>query len=95
MHATIAAISSGVPAANLAYSIKAKGIFARAGQSDAVIDLRNTNDRDALEQLLGHWRQRQHFRSSLAAALPGVQAAAAAQLDVIAGFALQQSRLAA
>ena len=38
MHATIAALSSGVPCATVAYSLKARGVFASCGMAHAVAD---------------------------------------------------------
>lgn len=40
MHATIAALSSGTPVVNMAYSDKAQGVFDAADVSAAVVDLR-------------------------------------------------------
>ncbi len=40
MHATIGALSSGTPAAALAYSGKTQGVFETAGEGASVLDLR-------------------------------------------------------
>jgi len=90
MHSTIAALSSGVPSAALAYSLKTRGVFARAGQADAVIDLRNTTVGDALDRLLTLWHERRKYAHALANALPGIRVAAANQLCDISALAFQQ-----
>jgi polysaccharide pyruvyl transferase WcaK-like protein len=86
MHATIAALSSGVPTAALAYSLKTSGVFASCGMADAVVDLRTHAAEAALEQLLESWRQRAQSAAVLMERLPGVLARAGAQLDeIVAG----------
>jgi polysaccharide pyruvyl transferase WcaK-like protein len=86
MHATIAALSSGVPTAALAYSLKTSGVFATCGMADAVVDLRTHAAEAALERLLESWRQRARAAAVLAERLPGVRARAGRQLDeIIAG----------
>lgn len=52
MHATIAALSSGVPAAAVAYSSKTQGVFETASMGHAVVDARSLDDDDALNLLL-------------------------------------------
>jgi len=86
MHATIAALSSGVPTAALAYSLKTSGVFASCGMVDAVVDLRTHAAEAALERLLASWRQRARAAAVLAERLPDVRARAGRQLDeIIAG----------
>jgi len=86
MHATIAALSSGVPAAALAYSPKTSGVFATCGLSGAVVDLRTRSAGEAVERLLESWRRRHETASALAAHLPAVRARAVRQLDeIVAG----------
>lgn len=89
MHSTIAALSSGVPAAAVAYSLKTRGVFARAGQAEAVVDLRSMTGRDALARLLALWDQREQHADRLAGALPHVKVAAATQMDEIASVVLR------
>ena len=83
MHATIAAVSSGVPTAALAYSLKTRGVFKTCEAADSVVDLREHEEDDVLEQLLQLWRCREDAAASLARALPRVRALAARQLDEI------------
>jgi polysaccharide pyruvyl transferase WcaK-like protein len=92
MHATIAALSSGVPTAALAYSLKTSGVFASCGMADAVVDLRTHAAEAALEQLLDSWRQRARSAAVLMERLPGVLARAGAQLDeIVAGARLDRA----
>ena len=83
MHATIAAVSSGVPTAALAYSLKTRGVFKTCNASESVVDLRQHEEDDVLEQLLQLWHAREETSAALALALPGVRALAARQLDEI------------
>ncbi len=59
MHATIGALSSGVPALALAYSAKMQGVFESCGQGGSVIDLRSENaEKSVVEQMLEILRRR-------------------------------------
>jgi colanic acid/amylovoran biosynthesis protein WcaK/AmsJ len=80
MHATIAALSSGVPAATIAYSHKAAGVFASVGQGDAVIDARSVNDDDCVERALELFAERDTRRVALAAAVTPVVERARGQI---------------
>jgi len=91
MHATIAALSSGVPTAALAYSLKTSGVFASCGMADAVVDLRTCANELALARLMESWRQRARSAAVLAQRLPGVRARTASQLDEITAGALAGS----
>ena len=91
MHATIAALSSGVPTAALAYSLKTSGVFASCGMADAVVDLRTCANELALARLIESWRQRARSGTVLAQRLPGVRARTASQLDEITAGALTGS----
>lgn len=86
MHATIAALSTGVPATALAYSPKAWGVFATCGLEDEVVDLRQVAERAAVDRLLSAWHRRAAVRDRLARHLPGVTAAADDQAQRIAAF---------
>lgn len=85
MHATIAALSSGVPASAVAYSDKTRGVFATCGLAEDVADARRLNGREAVAQLLGSWRRRDEARTTLAAHLPAVLRCADEQMDVVVG----------
>lgn len=84
MHAAIAALSSGVPAAAIAYSRKARGVFAGCGLAGEVVDARRLDDRALIGQLLDAWSRRDRVRRTLAAKLPATLASADEQMDVIA-----------
>lgn len=82
MHSTIAALSSGRPAAAMAYSDKFRGVFDDVGLGDAVVDLRRLPSVQAgVEQLVGLYEHRERDRRQLAAKLPDVQATLAHQFD--------------
>jgi polysaccharide pyruvyl transferase WcaK-like protein len=87
MHSTIAALSSGVATAALAYSLKTRGVFATCAMADAVVDLRVSTGPEALARLLQQWDRRQSDAAALARHLPGVRKAASRQLDEIVGSA--------
>jgi len=89
MHSTIAGISSGVPTAALAYSLKTSGVFKTCEVGESVIDLRRVHEDAALESLMHLWRHRTSTASTLAGVLPGVRALAARQMDEIADCAKQ------
>ena len=52
MHACIAALSQGVPAIGLSYSNKFLGVFESAGVGESVIDLRQTEGSQVIEQTM-------------------------------------------
>lgn len=85
MHAAIAALSSGVPAAAIAYSRKTRGVFASCGLAGEVADARRLDDRAVVGQLLDAWSRRDQVRRTLAAHLPATLRTADEQMDVIAG----------
>lgn len=80
MHATIAALSSGVPAATIAYSHKAAGVFASVGQGDAVVDARSVTDDDCVDRTLELFAQRDARRTDLRAAIVPVVGRAKSQI---------------
>jgi polysaccharide pyruvyl transferase WcaK-like protein len=84
MHATIAAVSTGVPTAALAYSPKTLGVFKTCEAGESVVDLRQGNEEQALEALMDQWRGRIQTALKLASRLPKVRALAGLQLhDII------------
>ncbi len=87
MHSTIAALSSGVATAALAYSLKTRGVFATCAMADAVVDLRESTGPEALATLQQLWGRRQDDAAVLARRLPDVRKAASRQLDEIVGSA--------
>lgn len=87
MHATIAALSSSVPAAILAYSLKARGVFASVGQERHVADARQLGDDDLLDALWWSWTDRSAAAAELAERTPVAVRRAAAQMDEIVALA--------
>ena len=87
MHSTIAALSSGVATAALAYSLKTRGVFATCGMAEAVVDLRESTGPGALASLQRLWGRRQQDTAALGRHLPSVRKAASRQLDEIVGSA--------
>jgi polysaccharide pyruvyl transferase WcaK-like protein len=84
MHSTIAALSSGVPAAAMAYSDKTLGVFQTCGQGDQVVDLRTNSTDEINDHMLGGWQAREEVKSLLAQGLPVVLDRARAQMDDLA-----------
>ncbi len=83
MHAAIAALSCGVPAAAIAYSSKVLGVFETCDQGRHVADLRHLNTDDVIEQLWRSCMARDETRASLGRVLPTVRAQVEAQMDEI------------
>jgi colanic acid/amylovoran biosynthesis protein WcaK/AmsJ len=84
MHATIGALSSGVPAAAVAYSPKFQGIFETCDQAAGVADPTRQDTGQLIDSLLEAYHDRDQARARLANALPPVLAAAATQADELA-----------
>ncbi|WP_226666451.1 polysaccharide pyruvyl transferase family protein [Microbulbifer aggregans] len=84
MHSTIAALSSGVPTAAIAYSDKTRGVFASCGQQAQVFDPRNLETADLVDGVFHAFQQRVMLRQPLQQRLPSVLAQARAQMDAIA-----------
>ena len=83
MHSTIAALSSGVPAATIAYSDKAKGVFESCGQGDHVIDPRRLETQEVIDDVYKSWEMRDKARSTLKQHLPMIQNKLDEQLKLI------------
>ncbi|HLT83320.1 MAG TPA: polysaccharide pyruvyl transferase family protein, partial [Phototrophicaceae bacterium] len=83
MHATIAALSSGVPAFGYAYSDKARGVFGTCGTADQVADARVVAGPEAVEHALASFAARDEVRRTLAARVPRVVGRATEQLDEV------------
>lgn len=81
MHSTIAALSSGVAACALAYSLKTKGVFDSCGVGEAVVDLRRISADAAAERALSTWENRSFLRDAIANARPQVRELCRRQLD--------------
>jgi polysaccharide pyruvyl transferase WcaK-like protein len=80
MHATIAALSTGVPTTALAYSAKFRGVFDLCGSQEQVIDLRTGSLEDCLKRALSGYDQRQTQKAILAERLPALKEDCANQM---------------
>lgn len=87
MHATIAALSTGVPTASVIYSDKALGVFDTCGQAGQIVDPRRLSTGECVERLRYLFDQREQTRQSLARELPPLRARLVTQMDDIARFA--------
>lgn len=81
MHATIAALSSGVPAFGYAYSDKASGVFATCGVAHHVTDARLVAGGEAVELAMASFASRTQARQTLAEQVPTVVRRSRDQLD--------------
>jgi hypothetical protein len=83
MHATIGALSAGVPAAAVAYSDKFRGTFADLGREDHVADARRSSPGELVERLIASYESRHADRAELARRAAHVRIRAEGQLDEI------------
>jgi len=83
MHSAIAGLSTGVPTAGIAYSIKTRGVFESCGQGDQVADPRLLSTEDVVECLLVSFQQYEKIKRSLESVLPDVRRRAELQMDHI------------
>jgi polysaccharide pyruvyl transferase WcaK-like protein len=81
MHATIAALSSGVPTATLPYSDKALGVFESCGVEDQVIDPRKLDTPAVIERLVESFESRERTKELLSTTIGVVKARATEQLE--------------
>ncbi|MCP4070091.1 MAG: hypothetical protein GY741_17595, partial [Phycisphaeraceae bacterium] len=86
MHATIAALSTNVPTATIAYSDKAIGVFETCGQGGEVFDPRSLEVDPIVEGLMDSYRRRDEIRAGLTDALRTVKERAGSQMDEIAAI---------
>lgn len=86
MHATIAALSSGVPAVALSYSLKTAGVFASCGLRENALEMRSLSTETLLAQLKAAWKRRQTTAQRLHTQLPHVLQQANSQMDEIVEF---------
>ena len=84
MHSMIAALSSNVPTAAVAYSDKTLGVFDTCNQASQVFDPRILGTDAVIEGLLQSFIDRDLIRESLAASLPRVNEIASGQMRDIA-----------
>jgi hypothetical protein len=90
MHATIAALSTGVPTTALAYSAKFRGVFDLCGSQEQVIDLRTESLEDCLNRALSGYDQRQTQKTILAERLPALKEDCANQMRRILACAISK-----
>ncbi len=81
MHSTIGALSSGVPTAAVAYSLKFEGVFASCDQEAGVANPRTLDTQETLDHLLASFEAKTERQEQLRAALPRVEAQAQAQMQ--------------
>jgi polysaccharide pyruvyl transferase WcaK-like protein len=79
MHSTIAALSSTVPTAAIAYSDKTLGVFETCGLGDQVIDPRKLETAEVVERLTHSFDSRGALREVLKQAIPDVRSQAQEQ----------------
>lgn len=91
MHATIAGLSTGVPTAAIAYSIKTRGVFETCGQGDHVIDPRYLSTEDVIDGLFTSFQQYEKTKYDLALSLLDVKRCAELQMDYIIATCLGHS----
>ena len=83
MHAGIAALSSAVPTAAIAYSHKTRGVYDTCGQGRHVADPRESSTEEVIDRLWQSWSQRAAAASELRHRLPFVLRQADEQMDAM------------
>jgi polysaccharide pyruvyl transferase WcaK-like protein len=83
MHATIAALSTGVPTATIAYSLKARGVFETCEMAHNVADARSVDDETALDVVLSSFEARDRDRTTLERTAPATRTRCRAQFAEI------------
>src|SRR5699024_1365951 len=83
MHATIAALSSLIPAYGYAYSDKARGVFESCGMADQVGDARELTGRAAVQAMMASFGGRQELANRLHRSMPPVVQRSREQLQEV------------
>ncbi|HLU47010.1 MAG TPA: polysaccharide pyruvyl transferase family protein, partial [Planctomycetota bacterium] len=83
MHSTIAALSTGVPTAAIAYSLKTLGVFETCEQGEHVADPRSMETEEVVARVWSSFETRRSTREKLAKTAPEVVRRAEAQMDEI------------
>lgn len=83
MHSTIAALSSGIATASIAYSDKTLGVFHSCGQEKEVFDPRRLSTADLIDAVGDAFLRRKNVSESLQVNLPKTLATAKRQMDRI------------
>jgi len=73
MHACIAALSQGIPTVALAYSPKFLGVFQSVDVGDMVLDARQLNLEDLLDECIARFENRQLVAKHLQKVIPRIQ----------------------
>lgn len=92
MHSTIAALSSGVPTASVAYSDKTKGVFESCHQGEHVWDPRTLSTEEVFDGLVQSYQKRTTAKEALVERLPAVKSIARKQIEAIAEFIANATR---
>lgn len=74
MHATIAALATGVPTSAVAYSPKFRGIFETCDQADGIADPTSLSIEQALATITRSFEERASGKERLRKTLPGIRA---------------------
>jgi len=90
MHATIAALSSGVPTTGVAYSKKMGPIFDDLDQP--IVDARTIRERDLVDALVERWHDHDSARKLLTDSLPRVKETWLQQISVMLSAAEESPR---
>lgn len=93
MHATIAALSSATPVANMAYSGKARGVFDCYGAADQVFDMRSLSTGRMTEALIDAFEDRDAQRTVLETWRPFAERRWTVQMDTIAEAARRDTHI--
>lgn len=88
MHACIAAASQCIPAAVLAYSQKAQGVFGMIKAESMVVDLRKLACEAAVRQITALYEAREQLRQTLVSEVPGARRAVRSFFSVTLASAL-------
>lgn len=83
MHSTIASLSSGVPTATIAYSLKAQGVFASCNQEINVADLRHHTYNEILDIIWNSFISRRFIKPKLIKDVKSVKEIAISQMKNI------------
>jgi polysaccharide pyruvyl transferase WcaK-like protein len=73
MHATIAALSQGIPAVGMAYSKKFSGVFETAGVLNCVVDMRKITEEEILYSIKKIYENKDIFRRQLTEKMPEIK----------------------
>lgn len=86
LHSTIAALSQGIPTANLAYSMKAAGVFKSLDREDWVVTLGKLHESEILDRLVQSYRTNARDRKDLESVVTMVRNRVHAEWDEILVF---------